>query len=190
MYKLSIAFLALIPAAAFAQQGAWEVPFDFGPSPSERTRAINLVHVWDGQTMKVLAMSYDSPDSRLWTPPPAGSPAGFSGIFEEANVASYLFCGGHSAMADGRILHAGGVYVDNVDIFDPWRDIGDQWNKPLDPLDMTYKRWYPTLTTLADGRVLSCAGLQASGGPHATIPELYDPIANMWTPLVSANRQQ
>jgi len=88
------------------------------------------------------------------------------------------------------VLHVGGVYVNHADLFNPWAPVGDQWNNPFAPPDMTFNRWYPTATTLPDGRVLVCAGLQQEGGPHATIPELYDPATNSWTLLNSAQRLQ
>ena len=150
--------LVLCPSVSFGQQGAWEDSFDFGDVNLGFTRAVNLIHVWDGSTPKVLALSRDDPDSRLWTPPPVGSPPGYSGVFEEANVAADTFCGGHSALDDGRILHVGGRFVTDVDLFNPWEDIGFQWNNPIDPPNMMFKRWYPTVTTLADGRVLVTGG--------------------------------
>jgi hypothetical protein len=61
---------------------------------------------------------------------------------------------------------------------------------------MTSARWYPTGTTLADGRVLAtsgaidCATCNNPGGSHsgiALIPEIFDPIANTWTQLSSAS---
>ncbi|RZK89841.1 MAG: hypothetical protein EOO62_35935 [Hymenobacter sp.] len=60
---------------------------------------------------------------------------------------------------------------------------------------MTYRRWYPTATTLADGRVLITAG-QRYGGPlgtttteQAEIPEVFTPTASTsgsWQTLPSA----
>ena len=155
--RSSIALLALVPTVALAQQGAWETQFDFGPLGGPATIAVNLIHVWDGQTTKVLALSYESLDSRLWTPAPASLP-GDPGVYENADVNSYLFCGGHSALADGRILHVGGHHEPDVDLFDPWQDIGLQWNNPDTPPNMTSGRWYPTATTLADGRLLPIGG--------------------------------
>ncbi|MCH9058219.1 MAG: DUF1929 domain-containing protein [Planctomycetes bacterium] len=194
MNRCLILSLVLCPAVAFGQQGVWEDPFGFGDSTLGFTRAVHLVHVWNGQTTKVLALSYNFPDSRLWTPPPASLP-GAPGVFESADLPTFTFCGGHSALPDGRILHVGGgefrgPYLDGADLFDPFNPVGSQWNNPTVPPDMSFRRWYPTATTLGDGRIFVCAGLQDDGGSHATIPELYDPIANVWTLLVSANRQQ
>ena len=150
-----IALLALVPTVAVAQQGAWEPTFLFGPSLAEATYAVDLIHVPPNppQPAKVLALTRTDPESRLWTPAPASLP-GNPGVFEKAEVDAETFCGGHSAMADGRILHVGGRFVKDVDLFNPWEPVPNQWNIPLNPSDMTFKRFYPTATTLADGRVL------------------------------------
>ena len=62
--------------------------------------------------------------------------------------------------------------------------------------DMARGRWYPTTTTLADGRVLIVSGdAITTGGPNTpfiapadTIPELYDPRTNRITALPGARR--
>ena len=165
MKRYAIALIAIIQSIAVAQepQGEWEDWFWFGNTQLDATVAINLIHVWNGSTTKVLALTRPVPNfptiptSRLWTPAPASLP-GNPGVFEEADVAADTFCGGHSALADGRILHVGGRFVNDVDLFNPWEPVPNQWNIPLDPSDMTFNRWYPTATTLADGRVLPIGG--------------------------------
>jgi hypothetical protein len=52
---------------------------------------------------------------------------------------------------------------------------------------MAYQRWYPGATTLSDGRILVTAGWQTTNHSNAGIPEIYDPTANTWTQLASAN---
>ncbi|HRQ72878.1 MAG TPA: hypothetical protein PLU35_07615 [Phycisphaerales bacterium] len=194
--RRAILVLSLIPSVVLAQDGLWEQWFWFGNSSngSDATRAINLIHLWDGSTAKVLALSQYLPDSdlesRLWTPPPVGSEPQDPGVFEDATIDASMFCGGHSALADGRVLHVGGEYVNAAHLFNPWAPVGNQWNNPVAPPSMTYKRWYPTATTLPDGRVLVCSGHQSTNGDFATIPELYDPWTNSWTQLFSAERQQ
>jgi hypothetical protein len=105
--------LGILAVPTLAQQGVWEDWFHWGNdqlSGSDRTRAVHLVHVWDGQTPKMLSISYGATDvhNRLWTPPVGGA-WGAAGSFTDIPIpASYpqtkLFCGGHAAMADGRIL--------------------------------------------------------------------------------------
>ena len=77
---------------------------------------------------------------------------------------------------------------------------GNGWQKSAagDVTPMSYRRWYPTATTLADGRVLVVAG-QRYGGPlgsnttvQAEIPEIYTPATNLpnnWQALTSAARR-
>ena len=99
-----------------------------------------------------------------------------------------LFCSGHALLADGRVLVVGGygessnpIGIANAEIFDP---SNNTWT--VVP-NMTYRRWYPTATTLSDGRVLVTAGWQTSNHSNAGIPEIYNPSTNSWTQLNSAN---
>lgn len=96
-----------------------------------------------------------------------------------------LFCAGHSTLADGRVLAVGGTVVSN--------NIGSKESHIFDPAtetstraaDMTYGRWYPTITTLHDGRVLAMSG-DISKTVRADIPEIYDPVLDTWTALPAA----
>ena len=47
--------------------------------------------------------------------------------------------------------------------------------------DMNFKRWYPTLTGLADGSVLAVSGLDGTGAILNGQNELYDPATKTWT---------
>ena len=51
---------------------------------------------------------------------------------------------------------------------------------------MASRRWYPTATTLADGRVLALSGGTTCLTCIAEVPEIYDPRTNLWTSLPSA----
>ncbi|MEV8315341.1 kelch motif-containing protein [Streptomyces sp. NPDC059900] len=59
--------------------------------------------------------------------------------------------------------------------FDP---VAEKYIK-VDP--MNEARWYPTLTTLSDGKVLSLSGLDEIGQLVPGKNELYDPKAKKWT---------
>jgi len=52
---------------------------------------------------------------------------------------------------------------------------------------MVYPRWYPTATTLPDGRVLIISGSTTCNGCQASIPEIYDPSTNSVAELTNAN---
>ncbi|MFL6446301.1 MAG: galactose oxidase-like domain-containing protein [Bryobacteraceae bacterium] len=106
--------------------------------------------------------------------------------FKAVPFSANLFCSAASMLADGRVFVAGGYGgstfgIANAEIFDP---ATNSWT--VMP-NMAYKRWYPTTTTLSDGRVLVTAGWQTTAHTNAGISEIYDPATNKWTQLVNAN---
>ncbi len=82
-----------------------------------------------------------------------------------------VFCSGHAFLPDGRLLVAGGTEkwvgsggghdqhfpgLPDAWLFDPIPDgAGKHWRRAR---KMAAGRWYPTLVTLADGRVLALSG--------------------------------
>jgi hypothetical protein len=109
-------------------------------------------------------------------------------VFTSVPTSVNLFCSGHASLADGRILVMGGyggssnlIGIANAEIFDP---SNNSWSAVP---SMSYRRWYPTGTTLSDGRVLVTAGWQTTNHTNAGIPEIYDPSTNQWTKLANAN---
>ena len=121
-----------------------------------------------------------------------------------------LWCGGHTFLADGKLLFVGGTsyYPPDPDpfygglkeafLFDPFTE---SWER-LD--DMQVGRWYPSLIRLADDRVLTLAGLEYRA-PNATpetstikilfelitkmdyyitrVQEIFDPQTKTWSRL-------
>ncbi len=95
-----------------------------------------------------------------------------------------FFCGGDSFLADGRLLSAGGTlaYPGKISgradavLFNPTTQ---QWARAG---HMAHGRWYPTLVTLGDGRVLAASGLNEGGNLNDTI-EVYSPQADTWQAL-------
>ena len=93
-----------------------------------------------------------------------------------------IFCAGHTNLPDGRVFVAGGNIATHVGtstgrIFNP---VSNTWSATP---DMTQGRWYPTLTTLADGRVLTLSGEMNCEHCYAPIPEIYNPATNSWSQL-------
>jgi hypothetical protein len=98
--------------------------------------------------------------SRVWDPTTG----------ETAHIASPhhdLFCCGHAFLADGRLLVAGGTETyqpayrgsRRTVVFDPAAIAGHHHENPWkDAPDMGGGRWYPTLVTLPDGRVMTSSG--------------------------------
>jgi len=115
---------------------------------------------------------------RLWDPA-AGAPT----TAKLVQADTMLFCSGHTLMADGRLMVSGGHKADNVginvtNIFDP---TSESWATGLP--NMAHGRWYPTVTVLPDGRVLTMAGRDESG-TVVTTPELW--LADHWIELTGA----
>jgi hypothetical protein len=52
---------------------------------------------------------------------------------------------------------------------------------------MAYSRWYPSTTTLPDGRVLVLSGSTTCQACIAEVPEVYDPFFNTWKSLPRAS---
>ena len=103
------------------------------------------------------------------------------------NPFSNIFCSAHVALADGRLLVAGGhdkqngiLGIADSNTFDPVRE---QWSSLP---DMAFRRWYPTLTMLGDGRAIITSGSSDSESVFVDTPEIYDPVANAWTTISAA----
>ncbi|MEO7987790.1 MAG: galactose oxidase-like domain-containing protein, partial [Gemmatimonadales bacterium] len=117
---------------------------------------------------------------RLWDPA-AGTPAA-TAIRVPADT--MLFCAGHSLMADGKLMVSGGHKLDDrgldvTNIFDP---ATETWSHGLPK--MAKGRWYPTVTELGDGRMVTVAGKDTSKST-VLIPEVWENGA--WTQLTGAS---
>jgi galactose oxidase-like protein/Kelch motif protein len=149
-----------------ASAGEWGAPFAWP------VVAVHLHLLPDGRILTWGRLG----DPQIW------DPAG--GAFTPAPIATDIFCAGHAFLADGRLLVAGGHISDNhglpdANLFDP---ASDHWT-PVPP--MAHGRWYPTATTLGDGRVLVLAG-QDQDGLDVAEPEIWNGSA--WTALPGASR--
>jgi galactose oxidase len=146
--------------------GYWEELVDLGV---EGIHAIHLppplagkimVFGWNTGTAANFARIYD-PETGALSDLPLGYPA---------------FCGGHTHLADGRILIAGGngrYGARGSTVFDPA-------TSTFTPrIEMNAGRFYPTLRLLADGRVLVLGGT----GGRSNIPEIWDPNTNAFSQL-------
>jgi hypothetical protein len=168
-------FLGLVYAPMVGAQpsavGQWEGPFSLPMPP---------VHVLLQRHGQVLMFDESTGGSGtgLWD--------AATGTFTSVPTNSNLFCAGHTALADGRSIVIGGhvdayTGIPDTNLFDP---ITRTWRRAA---DMKFARWYPTATTLPDGRVLATSGF-IRPRQLAEIPEVYDPSADSWTALTAAAR--
>ena len=103
----------------------------------------------------------------------------------------YFFCGGESFLADGTLLSAGGTldYDTGHGFFGRRATVAfnpnpnkQHWSQQG---DLSVGRWYPTLVTLGDGRVLAVAGLDQNGkiDQGAKSVEVFSPSTGSWKSL-------
>ena len=117
---------------------------------------------------------------RLWNPA-AGPPNVAAVAIAEPDM---LFCSGHALMADGKLMVSGGHYGDDrglrvTNIFDP---VSETWASGLPK--MALGRWYPTVTMLPDGKMVTVAG-RDSASRVVTVPEIWE--GGTWVRLPGAS---
>jgi galactose oxidase-like protein/Big-like domain-containing protein len=113
---------------------------------------------------------------RIWDPA-AGPPSTARMI----DVDTMLFCAGFALMPDGRLLVSGGHLKDDRGIATTRFFTQDgAWSAGP---NMAHGRWYPTVTVLPDGRVLTMAGRDQSK-TVVTTPEIWE--NNHWVELPGA----
>ena len=143
---------------------------------------INPVHaalLSNGKVL-VVAGSGNCPPSQSGCPsgPPYG-PANNSGALLWDPVAGSItqfslswdmFCNGMVLLQDGRaLIDSGTIQYDpfhgqpKVAVFDP------ATNLFTDIQNMAHGRWYPTVLTLGDGRVMAFSGLNETGGTNTAV---------------------
>jgi galactose oxidase len=95
-----------------------------------------------------------------------------------------IFCSGHAFLPDGRLLVAGGHISDNHGIADGhvFNPGTQAWSSTA---SMRTGRWYPTVTELANGQVVTTAGKNEEAKP-VTVPEVWG--GSGWRALTGASR--
>jgi len=184
-----------------AQYGRWELQSFHSDVLAVHTAVLPkgkvLFFAGSGSSRK----RFESPDfgdeakdaylSAVWDPAaPAANNANFfePKTLRTANGKPFdFFCAGHELLPDGRLLVAGGtlLYTDNplflgrndCVIFDP---LTQKWTFTA---SMAHGRWYPTLISLSDGRVLAASGLTEAGNALNETLEIFSPANNTWQML-------
>ena len=131
------------------------------------------VMIWPGDG----GISGNNP--RLWNP---ADPDPYNAA---AQPGYDVFCSGHAFLADGRLFVAGGhiqngVGLPKASLYNPF---SNTWAAAP---DMNAGRWYPTVTTLANGDALVVSGNIDNTVGVNTLPQVYQTAAGTWRSLTSA----
>jgi hypothetical protein len=159
-----------------ASRGKWDAPVAWDIVPLHLTLLpTGKLLAWGKFESGTTSMG----NPRLWDPA-AGPP----GEARSIPVPDMLFCSGHTLMADGRVMVSGGHFNDDrglraTNIFDP---VSQTWATGLPK--MAAGRWYPTVTTLADGRLVTVAG-RDSASNEVLVPEVWE--SGSWVRLPGAS---
>jgi hypothetical protein len=108
-----------------------------------------------------------------------------NGSFKSVPVGtSNIFCSGHAFLPDGRLLVAGGHISDNHGIADAhlFNPSTQTWSSTA---SMRTGRWYPTVTELANGQLVTTAGKNEEA-KAVTVPEVWS--SSGWRALTGASR--
>jgi hypothetical protein len=159
---------------------------------------INPVHVALLHTGKVVVIAGSGNCAPGQTVPagqpacPTGAPYGpannsgallydpVTNLFSQFTLSWDMFCNGMVVLPDGRPFINGGTLQ-----YDPF--YGEKRSAVFDPStnvftdvqSMAHGRWYPTVTTLGDGRVMTFSGLKETGGTSTTV-EIYS-VGSGWS---------
>jgi hypothetical protein len=166
---------------------------------------INPVHAALLHTGKVLIISGSGncPPQQAGCPQGPQYPQGAALVDLSSNTIATLpinwdmFCNGMSIMQDGRVLINGGTKgygalavvgaqgetpftgFANTSIFDPASE------SFIDVAPTAHGRWYPTVTELNDGRMMTTSGLNETDGGNNNTSEIWD--GQQWSAEIAGN---
>ena len=157
-----------------ASIGAWSAPFPLG------FVAVNMVLMNTGKVLMYPGWLNAGPGASVFNPA-TGT------LTSTPNTTSNIFCSGTATLADGRVMVAGGHDQANGIIGLQHGNLFSSSTQTWTRLpDMAFRRWYPTATTLPDGKILVTSGATTCETCIADVPEVYDPVTNAWTQLTAA----
>ncbi len=166
-------------------------------STMSQTMPINPMHVAllaNGKIL-VVAGSGNCPPSLAGCP--TGAPYGPSnhsgallfdpsaGSFTQFTMSWDVFCNAMVLLPDGRAFINGGTIQYDPFFGQPKSSIFDPaTNTFTDAQNMAHGRWYPTMTTLGDGRVMTFSGGDENGNTNNTV-EIYT-VGSGWSQQITA----
>ena len=162
-------------------------------STTSYTMPINPIHVALLYNGKILVVNGSGNCPASLAGCPLGAPYGpgngsgallldpTNGNITQFNVSWDMFCNGMVVLPDGRAFINGGTLA-----YDPFE--GSQRSSIFDPAtntfsdvqNMAHGRWYPTVLTLGDGRIMTFSGFLETGENTNTTVEFYT-VGSGWS---------
>ena len=191
---LSLLIFPLVCWGQATTQGQWSV----APNPMP----INPVHVALLANGKILVVAGSGNCGPAQSGCPSAAPYGQSNnsgaLLWDPSTENYtqwfsltwdMFCNAMVLLPDGRAFVDGGTIQYDPFYGQPKSSIFDPvTNTFSDTANMAHGRWYPTVLTLGDGRLMTFSGLTETGGTNASV-EFYStssgwsaPYTAPWTP--------
>ena len=175
-----VVLVTLVPGA-WSQadvQGQWSTLPYLMPTDSVHTELL-----YNGKVLIIAgSKSTDgtpSKEAALWDPQ--------AGTITTQSTSWYMFCNGMVAFPDGRVLIDGGTIQSNPFLGSAQAAIYDPaTNTFTNTANMAHGRWYPTLTTLSDGRIMTFSGLNETNGATNNAVEIYT-VGSGWSSQYVAN---
>lgn len=203
---------AVLPATLSAQcrDGYWEPGFDHDMSGFQYSRGDRFIAVHASLVPKgphrgeILVWNYygNQPQTRwiqAWSLVDVSGPGPASFTNGELLLPGGegdLFCAGHAWTAEGDLFVAGGTMIYEEEGHHAWiggrlaflyrPDQGTDGDWERQP-DLLLPRWYPTVTMLADGRMLVSGGL-LNGQTISDNYEVFDPATGLWEAVPGVGR--
>jgi galactose oxidase len=166
-----------VAALRAATAGQWSAPFSWAHvAVHAHLTPDGKVLTWSGYESTLTTDSMHTLDTDLWDPA--------TGAFTKwPTLTTDIFCSGHAFLGDGTLLVAGGHIADNMgsNHTNTFSYLAPGWIRRG---DMAAGRWYPTVTTLADGRAVALSG-NTEQNTRNLVPEVWN--GTSWTPLTTAS---
>ena len=174
VFSLLLSVLVTVTMGQANVQGQWStLPYVVPINP------VHAALLYNGKVLMV-AGSGNCPPAQSGCPsgapygPANGSGAAIwdpaAGNITQFTLAWDMFCNAVAVLPDGRaFINGGTIQYDpfygelRSSVFDP------STNTFTDVQSMAHGRWYPTVTTLGDGRIMTFSGLSETGGTNTAV---------------------
>src|SRR3984893_11764463 len=179
--RVSQSVLGLFVVLGAFVPGAWgqgDVQGQWSTLPYlTRTNAVHAALLYNGKVLIIAGSKSTagtpSREAALWDPQ--------AGTVTTQPTTWYMFCNGMVALSDGRVFVAGGTIKNNPFLGSKQSAIYDPaTNTFTNAQNMAHGRWYPTVTMLSDGRIMTFSGLNETTGATNNAVEFYT-VGSGWS---------